>query len=377
MKILYVCHFANSGWGYAAYDWIKAMHSVGMDVVVRNIPLNNSTPDVPELVKELESKSSKGCDVVIQNVLPHHMEYNGRLKNIGLYFYESNDLDRTLWARKLKLMDEVWCPYKELLDYTKLLTFKSVKLVPPASDIDKFNKERRELPLHPSVKDDFKFYTICDVNVRKNIKALIMAFHLAFRKNEPVSLVLKLNKFGLNSKQIFDNVTSDLNKIKHSMKLYPDVNDYKHEIIIAGDILEDNIYDIHHTCDCFVTTSHGEGWSIPTMDALGFGNPVLVPDGMSFRDYVPVPMRFATHKGKNFGMNDTFHELYSSRGDWLETDIDDLVEKMRDVYSTRKEDLEKLSSFFKNIPSIFSYQNVGDTIKFNIEEMFNREKVRF
>lgn len=371
MKILYVCHFANSGWGYAAYDWIQAMDSVGLDVVVRNIPLHNFSPNIPARVKELEQKSSSGCDVVIQNVLPHHMEYNGLFKkNIGCYFYESDDLENTIWARKLKLMDEVWCPYSKLTDYTTQLTHKFTHTIPPATNLDKFSKQYNELPISPSCKDDFKFYTICDVNVRKNLKALITAFHLEFNKNEPVSLVLKLDKFGDSQQKIFESVKADIDKIKHSMKLYPKIENYKYEIIIAGNVDEDSIYSIHQECDCFVSTSHGEGWCIPAMDALGFGNPVIAPQGCSFDDYLPSAMLYQTHKSPCFGMTDTFSDLYTSRGNWLESNISSLRERMRSVYEEwqKKSNWVELKGLCKKIPQEYSYEKVGNIIKDTIEK---------
>lgn len=368
MKILYVCHFANSGWGYAAFDWIKAMDSVGLDVVVRNIPLNNSSPIVPDRVKELESKSSRGCDVVIQNVLPHHMEYNGLLKNIGSYFYESDDLDKSIWGKKLSLMDEVWTPHSRLTQYTRSLNLNS-HTIPPATDVEKFNKTYGDLPTPDKYKDDFKFYTICDVNVRKNLKALIMAFHLEFRKNEPASLILKLNKFGDDKEKIFDSVTADINRIKQSMRIYPSFKDYKYEIIIPGSVSEESVYGIHKGCDCFVSTSHGEGWCIPAMDALGFGNPVLAPSGCSFDDYLPSAMLYRSYKVPCFGMSDTFPDLYSSDGYWLESDIDSLRERMRSVYEEWKltKNWQEVKDLCKLIPEKFSYKNVGNLIKERLE----------
>lgn len=362
MKILYVCHFADSGWGYAAYDWIKAIHTAGLDVVVRNIKLNNASANVPELIKELEAKSSRGCDVVIQNVLPHHMEYNGHLKNIGSYFYETDDLKYSLWNRKLKMMDQVWCPNKILAKYTQSFTQKKVSVIPPASNTEKFAKE---YPTFSLPRDDFTFYTIADLNVRKNLKALITAFHLEFRVNEPVSLVLKVNKFGEDPNVIFDNIKSDIGKIKHSLKLYPSESNYKYEKIITESVPEEHIYGIHQSCDCFVTTSHGEGWSIPAMDALGFGNPVLAPTGCAFDDYVPTPMLFNTYKSPCFGLTDTFSELYTGRGNWLETDIDSLRKKMRVIYESSKieNSWSEMRELMKTIPEKYSFEKIGKLIK--------------
>ena len=96
MKVLFVGHYREgTGWGNAAIDYILAMDSAGIDVVCRPIKLNSRNVDLPERILELENKSSSGSDVCIQNVLPHHMDYNGRFKkNIALYFIETSSFQK-------------------------------------------------------------------------------------------------------------------------------------------------------------------------------------------------------------------------------------------------------------------------------------------
>ena len=85
MKVLFIGVYKDgTGWGNAAQHYILALDAAGVDVVPRAIKLNNRNAEVPQRILQLEKKSSKGCTHVIQNVLPHHMEYSGDFeKNIG------------------------------------------------------------------------------------------------------------------------------------------------------------------------------------------------------------------------------------------------------------------------------------------------------
>ena len=83
MKVLYVgCYRDGTGWGNAAIDYILSLDAAGVDVVPRAIKLNNEQVELPSRIVELENKSSSGCDVCIQHILPHFMEYSSSLKRI-------------------------------------------------------------------------------------------------------------------------------------------------------------------------------------------------------------------------------------------------------------------------------------------------------
>ena len=56
------------------------------DVVCRPIKLNNFQGEIPDRIVELEGKSVVGCEVCIQNVLPHLMEKTRLFEFIFLSF---------------------------------------------------------------------------------------------------------------------------------------------------------------------------------------------------------------------------------------------------------------------------------------------------
>jgi hypothetical protein len=92
MKVLYIGVYRDmTGWGQAARDYILSLDAVGIDVVPRAIKLDNSKPEIPDRIKELEQKNSAGCDIVIQHLLPDMMQYHGGFaKKHSIIFYRNN-----------------------------------------------------------------------------------------------------------------------------------------------------------------------------------------------------------------------------------------------------------------------------------------------
>ena len=182
MKVLYIGHYKEgTGWGHAAADYILAMDSVGIDVVCRSINLSGKQAEIPKRIEELEQKSIKGCDICIQHVLPHYMDYNGRFKkNIGLYATETDSFDRTTWAERINLMDEAWVINQQMVDASiRSGVTIPIKIIPHASDTDKFNKAYTKFEI-PQIDNTFVFYFVGELIRRKNLVALLKAFHIEF-----------------------------------------------------------------------------------------------------------------------------------------------------------------------------------------------------
>ena len=193
MKVLYVgCYRDGTGWGQAATDYILAMDSAGIDVVPRPIKLNQNQISLPKRIAELEKKDSSGCDVCIQHTLPHYMEYSSKFKkNIALYATETSNFKDSGWARRINMMDEAWVINNQMFHASKESGVEiPIKVVPHATDFSKFERGYSKLDF-PAANGNFIFYTIADLNKRKNLQAFIKAFHAEFDPSEPVSILIK------------------------------------------------------------------------------------------------------------------------------------------------------------------------------------------
>ena len=197
MKVLYIGHYKeNGGWAQAATDQILALDRAGVDVVCRNVTLTQNKQNVHPKLIELENKSSQGCDVCIQHILPHHLVGTDRFKkNISFLELESTSIKDLSWFNHLEQMDEIWVPNQDLLDSLKEDKIKSeLKLVHHAFDIDKYTKRYPDISI-PEAQGKFKFYYLGDLNDRKNIESIITCFHSEFDRSENAALIIKVKKF--------------------------------------------------------------------------------------------------------------------------------------------------------------------------------------
>lgn len=337
MKILFLGHYreGNTGWSRAAQELITAFDAVGADIVCRPVILQGGgTPN--NTVLKCEAKSVKDCDIVIQCLLPHHLSYNGRFKkNIAIPFLETY-LDRgNDWLTYLNNMDEVWVSSNHLLQDRVPNT--KVRNINIPTDVELYNRTYFQNKI-PHLYDNFVFYYIGDVIKRKNIGDIVRAFHLTFSKNEPVSLVLKVNKFGFNEYEVQNIVNNDIVQINESLRLYPKLEDYSNVTVISNHIPDEGIYSLHQMFDCYVSASHGEGWSFPLVDAYGFGNHIIsshLPsciDGNAnnihhLESGLSEPV---TH------MNEMFPNQFTARESWDYIPVNILGMVMREVYKHGK-----------------------------------------
>ena len=370
-KVLYISHMnENSGWGQAARDYILAMDAVGIDVVPRSIKMGNPTAIIPERIKTLQEKSSVGCDVVVQHVLPHLMDYNGRFKkNIALYITETMGWYHSGWNDLINRLDAAWVPNLDMLDEATENDVRiPVSYIPHACDITRYTRSYNRLEIEPT-NGNFVFYTIGEFNRRKRLPALIQAFHREFTKNEPVSLVIKTNKTGHQPKQLFDEVNKLCTEVKRAYKLHPDENQYHDEIVIPQFLPEDELFGLHTLGDCFILPSFGEAWSIPTFDAMAMNKYVIAGNFGGPATF----LRQYSALGKGYlldadavpvtGMYDTFPNLNTGREMWWSVCINHMQECMRDAYNrTRKPFMTGLECAKE-----FSYEKVGEMILKELE----------
>lgn len=365
MKILYIGVYKDgTGWGNSALNNILALDSVGVDVVCRAIKLNNKEIELPERIKELEAKEIGGCTHVIQHVLPHMMEYDGRLKNIGFIELEMDGLNYN-WRDYLSTMDEVWVPCSDNKFVLEKNGINNSFVVPHTFDISKFQKSYQPI----LTKDNnFIFYFIGEFTRRKNLSALIRAFHTEFDPSEPAELLIKTSISGMSAEQSKEKIKQFCAEIKNGLKVYPKLENYKPEIILTESLDEEMYFGLHSSCDCIVSPSYGEAWSIPTFEAMGLGKGVIASNTGGFKEYLNYKTGFPI-SGQQipcFGMMDTLPDIYTAKEKCFLINQIDLQNCMRDVYENRNLIKERAKNGIEKVYE-FSYEKIGNLMKEKLE----------
>ena len=369
MKVLYISNYKDgTGWGNAATDYILAMDSVGIDVVCRSISFNGEKGEVHPRILELERKSSRHSNVCIQHLLPHMLDYNGRFeKNIALYESETSNFKSSRWTEYINTMDEAWVVNKQMSEASLSSGVESpIRIIPHTFDTSKYDKEYKPLDIpYMDIENKFVFYFIGEAIRRKNIFALIKAFHLEFDVDEPVDLIIKASKGGMSDDDCGKYIKELCDTAKENLKLYPSNDLYKSEFITTGFLDNEKMMRFHKTMDCFVMPSYGEAWCIPALESMALGVPVIHTQGTGMDDFCsgwPVQSRST----RCYLANDSLDNVYTSLTSWQEIDIEALASTMRIAYETYKNDKQewnKMKEMAKQKAQNYSIQKIGQKMK--------------
>lgn len=369
MRVLYINNYRDgTGWSHAGLNYIQALDAAGVDVVCRPLKLNEVQGEIPARVAELEAKPHGKYDAVIQHVLPHQMEYEAKLgRNIGLFFAETSHFRLTDWPEKLNCMDEGWvcCLHNHQAARKSGVTIP-LKLAPIPCDVTRYGRSYEPLSIVKKLSGNFIFYTIGESVRRKNLVALLKAFHLEFDVNEPVNLLIKTTPKGSKDEhQTLAETVAFCNGIKEGLKIYEKLEHYKKEIVIAGRYSDEEIMRLHASCDCGVFPSYGEAWSVPAFDAMGLGKTPIVTDSSGFRQYLDNDCGWMVpaHSEPVYATQlDTFQNLHTSYEEWDSIEIPNLRAAMRQAYDNADLRKEKAKAGIARAYD-FSFLRIGNMMK--------------
>lgn len=366
MKILYIGHYKEgSGWSQAAIDYILALDSIGIDVVCRDIKLTNNKFDIPDKILSLESKSLDNIDYCIQHVLPHHLVSTNKFKkNIAYFAGETNTIKHLLWFENLKNMDEVWVPNSDYKNILKNDGISNVHCVPHTFNLDKFKTKHNNINFK-EYGSYFKFYTISDLNDRKNIESILRCYYSEFTNDDGVVLVLKLRRSGIDPSVLDNHLKKTIEQIKKELRIHKDMSKYPPEVIINIDLKSSDILSLHQSCDCFINLSHGEAWSIPSFDAMCFGKtPICSRTGG--------PTEFINIDNPSTGklidgiysicnhQDPAFMELCSGKEEWF-TPSESLAKRAMRYMLNNKDNIDRTAGLLRG--ETYNYENIATLIR--------------
>jgi hypothetical protein len=368
MKVLYIGHYKEgTGWAKAAQGMINALDQADIEVVCRNITLTTDK-EIPDRIIELEKNDTNNIDICIQHVLPHFLVGSNKFtKNIAIVELESTNIKENEWITNLRLMEEVWVPCKSNEESLRDAGIENVKVVPHAFDISKYNKETEDKLdfTKYGIDSSYKFYTIADINRRKNIESIIRTYYNTFYPYEDVSLILKVRKVGYDSRTLFSVVDKISSQVRSDMGIYENDSDYNNILVIADNFSEKEMDNLHMACDCFISMSHGEAWSIPAFDAMCYGNHPICTSWGGPDEYISkinsntgTLINYTYSACSNAGA--AFKHLFSGREYWAMPDEKQASEAMRYYFENRKSEKTK-DGIIQG--EKFSYSSIGKIIK--------------
>lgn len=357
-----------SGYSEANRNYVRALQKAGVNVTTQIFSYSNNQINMFgesfRTVKSLENKDIKydikvvhvPCDSYLKHLEP------GKY-HIGHLFWETDRMDPA-WVWNCNLMDEIWTGSSS---NKKAFEKSGVKIpifvFPQAIDVG-FAKKRKKWKIKGVNKKTFLFFSVFQWIERKNPKTLIEAYLKEFKKSDNVGLLIKTykEKFTKNERrEIFNEIAA----WKQNIGL-----DEAPPIYLNVEFMDkEDVWRIYETGDCFVLPHRGEGWGIPTVEALLFGKPVIatqaggVYDWLTKECYYPLASREVKVKGMEWA------PWYKSNQRWREINVGEVRTAMRQVYKNREEAKQKgkMGRFF--VKENFSFDGVGRMLRARLEEI--------
>jgi hypothetical protein len=130
--------------------------------------------------------------------------------------------------------------------------------------------------------ENYLFYSINEWTASKDLGLLVHAYLSSFTAADPVSLVVKTSARGHpGNQQLGDQDTQLL--VAEIVAGYPFAAHIK---VVNHKLSNDEITALHQLGDCFVSTSHAEGWGLGMFESAGIGNPVVAAGWGGHLDYL-------------------------------------------------------------------------------------------
>ncbi|MFN8362071.1 MAG: glycosyltransferase [Candidatus Kapaibacterium sp.] len=220
--------------------------------------------------------------------------------------------------------DEIWTPsnYSRTAFIDSGVDSNKVQIVPNGVNPTIFTPHGSRLEV--STKKRFKFLFIGGTIYRKGIDILLQAYATTFTAKDDVCLIIK--DMGGDSYYKGQTAEEMIEKIR-SLDGAPEI------LYSDAKMSDEDMASLYRTCDVFVSPYRGEGFSLPTLEAMACGLPVIVTDGGATDDFVDDTVGWRIRAGKkSIGTSISGYEL-TSEGFMLEPESEHLKEILRFAYA--------------------------------------------
>ena len=353
-----------SGYGVHSrqiFKWLETRSDFDMSVQV--VPWGNTSWMIdPELeegaigrIMNLSHQHESQPDISFQVQLPDEWDINLAKFNIGISAVVETDKCNPAWVENINKMDCVIVPSNHIKN-TVLATGNittPIHVIPEwyIEEIDSDSPKKLDIALSTS----FNFLSVAQFtgndpeNDRKNLFYTVKWFCEAFKDDQDVGLILKVNhgKGTTIDRHITKNKMRQLLSQVRQGK-FPKVH------IIHGNLTSSEMSSLYKlpTVKGLISLTRGEGFGLPLLEAAACGIPVIATNWSAHLDFLNL--------GKFIPVNYSLVEIPTTRIDnriflegmkWanpIESDFKNKIVKLRNKYNIPKQWALSLSSHIKD-----------------------------
>jgi glycosyltransferase involved in cell wall biosynthesis len=228
--------------------------------------------------------------------------------------------------------DEIWTPSKFSRNafVSSGIDPSRVHVVPNGTDSEIFSPVGESLALQTTKR--FKFLFVGATIYRKGLDVLLESYSRAFTTGDDVCLVIK--DLGVNT--LYKGQTAqDLIRKYQGQKAVPEI------LYLEEEFNEEQMTRLYRACDVFVSSYRGEGFSLPTLEAMSSGLPVMVTRSGATDDFVDEEVGWLIDAEKSAVGKKVYGHMLDREAFLLEPSKKHLEEIMRVAYSSPSEILRK------------------------------------
>lgn len=355
-----------SGYGQANRNFITALFLANIKTtteLVVQVQERGKFGWIGELCKALENNLIRYKIKIIHltpDMYPRYMEA-GKY-HIGHLFWETDRLPKT-WVAPCNQMDEIWTASEKQAQMIKASGVKvPIYWFPQPVEVTAAYKNLTPYTLNGF--NGFLFYSIFQWIERKNPKALVQAYWKAFSGKTDVGLLLKTYRVNYSPEEN-QLIKEDIYRWKQEVKL----DHYPRIFMLKKLMATPDMFRLHATGDAYVTTTRGEGWCIPAVEAMLMGNPVIGLDKTGFADYMSEETYFPCKTKEEQVVQVPWIPWYTEEQNWLEISEPDLIKQMQWVYNNQIKAKEVGSKAREFVEENFNFWAVGAKMRERLEEI--------
>jgi glycosyltransferase involved in cell wall biosynthesis/SAM-dependent methyltransferase len=245
--------------------------------------------------------------------------------NVGFWFWELSQFPEQEWRESFGHLDEVWTATTFALDAITRASPVPVVRIPLAIPERLPTADRSRS--HFGLPDDrFVFLFVFDfmsITGRKNPFGLVEAFRRAFRKGDPVTLVLKCT--GGEPRQL--RAMGESPDVVRALAEAADDLDVR----VMTDVLpREDLNALIGLADSYVSLHRSEGFGLTLAEAMSLGKPVIATGYSGNTDFMTASNSFLVRY--ELVELDRDHGPYRKGCVWAEPDLGHAAELMRHVF---------------------------------------------